>query len=128
MFRRRAGDGAMRSWRVALPGLVAFACLLASVAVILIGRPDRVYSMSVILGVAAIGAGVLSVGERGNKLSVSAAFIVAVLAAAFLGPASAAIAAVIAELTATIMMRTKWQVVLYTNLPPAVMSAVASAV
>jgi putative nucleotidyltransferase with HDIG domain len=118
----------MRSWRVALPGLVACACLLASIAVILLGRPDRVYSISVILGVAAIGAGVLSVGERGNKLSVSAAFIVAVLAAAFLGPASAAIAAVLAELTATIMMRTKWQVLLYTNLPPAVMSAVASAV
>ena len=70
----------MRSWRVALPGLVALACLLASIAVILLSRPDRTYALSVILGVAAIGAGILISGERENSLGVSAAFIVATLA------------------------------------------------
>jgi putative nucleotidyltransferase with HDIG domain len=128
MFRRRADDAASRAWRSALPGVVAIATLLICIAIILLGRPDRVYSLSVILGIAAIGAGVLSVGERGNRLGISAAFIVAVLAAAFLGPASAAAVAVLAELTATLVMRTRWRVVLYTNLPPAVASAVASAV
>jgi putative nucleotidyltransferase with HDIG domain len=128
MFRRRADDGAKRAWRRLLPGAVAIGSLLACIAVILVGRQDRVYSLSVILGVAAIGAGVLISGERGNRLGVSASFIVATLAAAFLGPASAAVIAVLAELTATLVMRTKWRVVLYTNLPPAVTCAVASAV
>jgi putative nucleotidyltransferase with HDIG domain len=127
MFRRRAGD-AKRAWSDVLPAAAAILTVVVCIAIILLGRPDRVYSISVILGVAAIGAGVLSVGERGNKLSVSASFIVATLAAAFLGPASAAIAAVLAELTATIVMRTRWRVVLYTNLPPAVTCAVVSAV
>ena len=111
-----------------LPGAAAALCFIACVAVILVGRSDRVYSLSIILGIAAVGAGVLSVGERGNRLGVSASFIVATLAAAFLGPASAAVAAVVAELTATIVMRTRWRVVLYTNLPPAVTCAVVSAV
>jgi putative nucleotidyltransferase with HDIG domain len=124
MSRPGADDAATR----ALPPALASVSLLGCGAVILISRPDHVYSLSVILAVAAIGAGVLIVGERGNGLGVSAAFIVATLAAAFLGPASAAGAAVLAELTATIMMRTRWRVVLYTNLPPAVVSAVASAV
>ncbi|MGH2891922.1 MAG: HD-GYP domain-containing protein [Solirubrobacteraceae bacterium] len=115
----------MRGW---LPAAVAIVSLLVCAAVIALSPPDRVYSLSVILGIGAIGAGVLIVGERGNGLGVSASFIVAVLAAAFLGPASAAGVAVLAELTATIMMRTRWQVVLYTNLPPAVASAVVPAV
>jgi putative nucleotidyltransferase with HDIG domain len=97
------------------------------VAVVAASSPDRVYGLSVILGFASVAAGLLVVGEVGG-MGVSAAFIVAVVAAAFLGPASAAIAAVIAELTATARMRTPWRVVVYTNLPPAVMSAVAPAV
>jgi len=68
----------------------------------------------------------LVVGESGG-LAVSAAFIVEVLAAAFLGPASAAGVAVIAELTATLRMRTRWRTVAFTNLPPAVLAAVTAA-
>ena len=128
MFRRRADDAASPAWARVLPGAAASLCFIACIAVILVGRSDRVYSLSIILGIAAVGAGVLSVGERGNRLGVSASFIVATLAAAFLGPASAAVAAVVAELTATIVMRTRWRVVLYTNLPPAVTCAVVSAV
>ncbi len=128
MFRRRADGAATPAWSRLLPGAVAVVSFIACGAAILVGRPDRVDSLSVVLGIAAVGAGVLSVGERGNRLGVSASFIVATLAAAFLGPASAAVAAVLAELTATVVMRTRWRVVLYTNLPPAVTCAVASAV
>jgi len=61
-------------------------------------------------------------------LGVSAAFIVGVLAAGFLGPASAAAVAVVAELTATAMVRTDWRAVVYNNLPSAVVPAVVAAV
>lgn len=67
------------------------------------------------------------VGEKGG-LSVSAAFIVSVLAAAFLGPASAFCVAVIAELAASLRVRTNWRATFYNNLPPAMVSAVSAAV
>ena len=89
--------------------------------------PDRVNSLTVILGVAAVGAGILVAGERGG-LAISASFIVTVLGAALLGPASAAAYAIIAELSATVAMRTRWRTVVFTNLPPAILAAVTSAV
>jgi putative nucleotidyltransferase with HDIG domain len=96
-------------------------------AVVLVSAPDRLDALSIILGVASVAAGLLVVGDLGG-MGISAAFLVAVLAAAFLGPASAASAAVIAELTATLRMRTPWRLVVYTNLPPAMISAVVPAV
>jgi putative nucleotidyltransferase with HDIG domain len=98
----------------------------ASTAAIVVSAPDRVGGLTVILGIAALGAGVLVVGERGG-LSVSAAFLVTVLAAALLGPASAVGVAVVAELSASVRLRTHWRAVLYTNLPPAVLSGAAAA-
>ncbi|MGH2871208.1 MAG: HD-GYP domain-containing protein [Solirubrobacteraceae bacterium] len=68
----------------------------------------------------------LVAGERGG-LGVSGGFIVAVLAAALLGPASAVVAAIVTELTATIVMRTPWRAVLLLNLPAAAVSAVVPA-
>ena len=59
--------------------------------------------------------------------SISASFIVTVLAAAFLGPASAAATAIIAELTATLRLKTRWRSVVLVNLPTAVVPAVAAA-
>ncbi|MGA2011724.1 MAG: HD domain-containing phosphohydrolase [Solirubrobacteraceae bacterium] len=100
--------------------------LAACAVAIALSAPDRVDSLSIILGVAAIGAGVLVAGERGGY-GVSASFIVYVLAAAVLGPASAAGVAVIAELAATFTMKTSPRVVVYNNLPSAVVPAVASA-
>jgi putative nucleotidyltransferase with HDIG domain len=87
------------------------------------GWSDRVNSLSVILGIAAVAAGILVAGERGG-LSVSASFIVVVLAAAFLGPASAAAAAVISELTAAARMRTPARTVALNNLPANVIPAI----
>ena len=129
MLRRRADDGAKRAWRRLLPGAVAIGSLLGCMCRHLASsRPDRVDSLSVILGIAAVGAGVLVAGERGNGWRSPPRSLSATLAAAFLGPASAAVIAVLAELTATLVMRTQWRVVLYTNLPPARACAVAAAV
>ena len=126
MLRRRAGHGAVLSWRRTLAISIALASLGVGIAAIALERDSPVDSLSVILGVAAIAAGILVVGERGG-LAVSASFIIVVLAAVFLGPASAVAAAVIAELTATVVMKTRWRTVVFTNLPPAVVSAVAVA-
>ncbi len=95
---------------------------------IALSAPDRFDSLSVVLGVAAIAAGVLAVGESKGGLGISAAFIVAVLAAAFLGPATAAAVAVIAELSAAVTVRTSWQAVVYNNLPSAVVPPVTAAI
>jgi putative nucleotidyltransferase with HDIG domain len=127
MLRRRGEDASGYPWRAGLPALATVLSLAACATVIVASSPDRVDGLSIILGFASVAAGLLVVGELGG-IGVSAAFIVAVLAAAFLGPASAAIAAIVAEFTATARMRTPWRVVVYTNLPPAVMSAVAPAV
>jgi putative nucleotidyltransferase with HDIG domain len=98
---------------------------VCAVAIVL-SPADRVDTLSVILGVAAIGAGVLVAGDSGG-LAVSSSMIVFVLAAAFLGPASAVAAAVIAEVAATLTMRTHWRAFLYNNLPPAILPALAAA-
>ena len=71
---------------------------------IVLSRPDPVNTLSAIFGIAAVGAGLtVALDQEGN--SVTGSFIVIVLAAAFLGPASAAVAAIIAELTAAVMVQ-----------------------
>jgi putative nucleotidyltransferase with HDIG domain len=124
---RQGADGAVRfPWRQVLaPAATALSFAICAVAVAL-SPADRVDALSVILGIGAIGAGVLVAGESGG-LAVSSSMIVFVLAAAFLGPVSAIAAAVIAEVAATLTMRTHWRVFLYNNLPPAVLPAVAAA-
>ncbi len=112
--------------RQVLAIIITVASAGACVVAILLGQADRVSALSAVLGVAAVAAGLLVVGESGG-LAVSASFIVCVLAAAFLGPVSAVAAAVIAELTATVMMKTRWQTVAFTNLPPAILAAAAMA-
>src|SRR5689334_23492340 len=126
MLRRRAEDGHSFTWSDAGAPALAGATLVICAVVIVLLPPDRVNELSAILGVAAVGAGFLVVGER-EGASISAAFIVTVLAAAFLGPASAAATAIIAELTAALRLRTRWRWVLLANLPTAVVSAVAAA-
>ena len=74
--------------------------------------------LTVILGVAAVVAGVMVAGAR-DGLSVSAAFIVYVLAGVFLGARSAMAAAVVSELTAAIRLQTRPRAVVLTNLPGA---------
>jgi putative nucleotidyltransferase with HDIG domain len=126
MLRRRAEDRTRPAWSGLAAPLLAFAAYGLCAVAIVFGRADQLTALSVILGVAAVGAGVLVVGERGG-LSVSASFIVIMLAATFLGPASAVVVAIVCELTATIIKRTNWRAVAYNNLPTAAISAVLAA-
>jgi putative nucleotidyltransferase with HDIG domain len=110
-----------------IPFAASVLIIAACVGAVAAGAPDRVYSLSIILGVAAACAGFLAVGDAPGGIGISAGFIVAALAAAFLGPASAAIAAVVTELSATLRSKTRWRTVIYTNLPPAVLYGVVPA-
>jgi putative nucleotidyltransferase with HDIG domain len=89
-------------------------------------QADRITSLTIILGVAAVLAGAMVAGSR-DGLSVSASFLVYVLAGAFLGPRSAAGCALVSEVVAAITLRTRLQSVLFVNLPASVVPAVAGA-
>ena len=106
--------------------LFALASAGACGAVVVASRADRINSLSVILGIASVVAGVFVTGE-GDGLGVSAGFVVGVLAAAFLGPRSAMLSAVTVELTATAVLRTHWRLVVYNNLPASVLAAFSAA-
>ncbi|MBV9416416.1 MAG: hypothetical protein JO363_15645, partial [Solirubrobacterales bacterium] len=95
-------------------------------AAIIAAPPDRVSGLSLILGVAAIVAGLMVVGKP-DGLSISASFITFTLAAVFLGARSAAVAAVLSEITASLRLRTRLRSVILVNLPAAVIPAIASA-
>jgi putative nucleotidyltransferase with HDIG domain len=62
-------------------------------------------SLSVVLAIAAVAAGIAVVPTLG-RASISAAFVVLLLAVAFLGPASACVCAALSELTAARRLRT----------------------
>jgi len=68
--------------------------------------------MSVVLLVAAVAAG-LGAAEVRQRVNVSASFLVYILAGAFLGPASAFVAAVTSEVAATRVLRTRRQAFLF---------------
>jgi putative nucleotidyltransferase with HDIG domain len=126
MLRGGAGLGLGDRWRTPLAWLSTVLSVAAGVVVIVLSRPDPVNTLSAIFGIAAIGAGLtVALDQEGN--SVTGSFIVIVLAAAFLGPASAAVAAIIAELTAAVMVKTRWRTVVLTNLPTAVIAPVLAA-
>ena len=91
-----------------------------------VGGGDRVTNLSIVLGVAAVAAGVMVAGAR-DGLSVSASFLVYVLAGAFLGPRSAAVAAILSELVASARLHTRVRAVVLNNLPANVVPAVAAA-
>ncbi len=85
--------------------------------------PDE--SLSIVLGVAAIISGYMVVRTVGTA-AVSAAFVVVILAAAFLGPVSACLAAVLAEVTASIRVRPR-PYAFASNLLAAMVPALAAA-
>jgi putative nucleotidyltransferase with HDIG domain len=125
MLRLSAGVSGRAGWRAYVGAGLITACAVGCAIALVEGPSDRVDSLSVILGIAAVGAGVFVAGERGG-VSVSAAFIVILLAAAFLGPASAAVAAIISELAAAARMRTRVRFVLFINLPAALIPAITA--
>ncbi|MBV9808185.1 MAG: HD domain-containing protein [Solirubrobacterales bacterium] len=88
---------------------VACACLAGCVAwAALVAPGDHLNGLSIVLAVAAVVAG-LGVMRVRHQVDVSAAFLVYILAGAFLGPASAFVAAVTSEVAATRMVRTRRQ-------------------
>jgi putative nucleotidyltransferase with HDIG domain len=117
-----------RGWSLGAlaPFLVVLGLVACVVAAIVAAPPDQVNSLSVILGIAAIAAGLLVVGKP-DGLSISASFITFALAAVFLGARSAAAVAVLSEITAAIRLRTRLRSVILVNLPAAVIPAIAAA-
>ena len=89
---------------VSLLGCVAWAILAFS--------HDHLTGLSAVLAVAAVAAG-LGVARVRQHVEVSASFLVYMLAAAFLGPTSAFVAAVVSEVSATRRVRTRPQAFLY---------------
>ncbi|MDQ6822108.1 MAG: HD domain-containing protein [Actinomycetota bacterium] len=115
-----------RSVSRALPyAFVAF-LLLAGGAALAAAHLDRVNSLTLILMLAAVVAGLMTAGPRGG-VNVSAAFIVGLLAAAFLGPLSAGAAAILSELGAAGRRKTAIRTVALVNLPASVVPGVAAA-
>jgi putative nucleotidyltransferase with HDIG domain len=86
---------------------VACACLAGCVAwAVLVASHDRLTGLSIVLAIAAVGAG-LGVMRVRHRVEVSASFLVYILAGAFLGPTSAFVAAVLSEIAATRVIRTR---------------------
>jgi putative nucleotidyltransferase with HDIG domain len=122
MPRLRREGRATLNQRIAGPLTGALIVMLSLVAAGLLGH-DRVSSISAILGVGVLAAGLVSEGDAGG-VAVSGSFIVIALAAAFLGPLSAGLAALTSELCATARFRTSARAVIATNLPASVLPAV----
>jgi putative nucleotidyltransferase with HDIG domain len=88
--------------------LLVGACVWAGA----VAHRDHLSSLSALLAVAAVVAG-LGVARVGRNIEVSASFIVYLLAAAFLGPASAFVASVVSELASTRVIPTRRQAFLF---------------
>lgn len=121
------GQSGRRASVVAGYVLVALGIAACIVSPWLVASGDHVSSLTIVLGIAAVVAGVLVAGSR-DGLSVSASFLVYVLAAAFLGPRTAVAVAIISELTAAIRLRTRVRAVVLNNLPACVAPALLAAV
>jgi putative nucleotidyltransferase with HDIG domain len=120
MLGRRAEELRVSAWprKVMLPAS-ALALVVTIVLVARYAHHDRLNSLTAVLAIAALAAGLMVAGGR-NAPQVSASFIVTLLAAAFLGPASACGMAIIAELSAVVRLRTPWRSVVLSNLPASV--------
>jgi putative nucleotidyltransferase with HDIG domain len=92
---------------------------------VLVAPRDRLTGLSAVLAVAAVAAGLGAARVR-SRVAVSASFLVYILAGAFLGPASAFVAAVISEVAATRVLRTRRQAFVF-NLAGAGITALLAA-
>jgi putative nucleotidyltransferase with HDIG domain len=127
MARPASGDrGGCRPATVLLIGGLVL-CVAIGAAEASSDRGTRIVALSAVLGVAALVAGATVVEFSGRgAISISASFIVVLLAAAFLGPVSACLAAVIAEVAAA--SRTKTRLYSFaSNLLAAVLPTLAAA-
>ena len=85
---------------------------------------DHLIWLSAVLAVAAVAAG-LGVARVRQRVEVSASFIVFILAGAFLGPASAFVAAVISEVAATRVIKTRRQAFIFNLLAAGLTALIA---
>jgi putative nucleotidyltransferase with HDIG domain len=95
VVRSRAGRATV-AVAIAAVGLVGCAIWAALVA-----HAEKFGGLSIVLAVAAVAAGLGVAQVRPHAVSISAAFLVVLLSAAFIGPAAAFVAAVLSELAAT---------------------------
>jgi putative nucleotidyltransferase with HDIG domain len=110
----------------ALAWCVVAALLGVVIATAIAAPADRIDALSVILGVGAVIAGVMAAGAR-DEPSISASFIVYVLAGVFLGARSAMAAAALSEVAAAVTMKTRTRAVVLNNLPANVVPAAVAA-
>ena len=82
---------------------------------VLVAPSDQLNGLSAVLAVAAVAAGV-GVAHVRQRIDVSASFLVYILAGAFLGPASGFVAAVITEVIASAIRRTRYQAFVFNAL------------
>ncbi len=96
---------------------VACACLAGCVVwAVLVAPSDQLNGLSAVLAVAAVAAGVGVAHVRSSGSTFSASFLVYILAGAFLGPASGFVAAVITEVIASAIRRTRYQAFVFNAL------------
>ncbi len=115
----------LHKWATAVLAIGTPLCVL--VAVVQAGGDRAGHStVSIVLGVAAVasGAAVVNLGGSG---SISASFVVVLLAAALLGPTSACATAVIAEVAATIRSRITRRYAFAANMFSGMISSLAAA-
>ena len=124
MLRRRAEPGQAFEMRRTIGPACSVLTILACGALIVVGPADHVGPLSIVLGIGAVIAGALVGSVPGGTPMVSASFIVYALAAAFLGPASGAIAATISEFGSSVRLRTNARTAVLVNLPAGVVPAV----
>jgi putative nucleotidyltransferase with HDIG domain len=119
-----SAQGSRSAQRVAL-ALVCVGIAACAVVAGLQADVDRLHGLAVVLLVSAVVAGATVVPSLG-RASISAGFIVLTLAAALLGPASAALCAVATEVTAARKLRTPLPAALFNVLGsagPAIIAA-----
>jgi putative nucleotidyltransferase with HDIG domain len=79
---------------------------------VIVASGDHLTGLSIVLAIGAVAAG-LGVAQVRHPVGVSGSFLVYILAGAFLGPASAFVAALISEVAATRVIKTRPQAFLF---------------
>ena len=101
------------------------ALVVCVVATAIAAPPDRVDGLTAILAVASVIAGLMAAGAK-DGLSLSSSFLVFALAAVFLGPRSAVVAAVTSEVVSALLLRTRVRAVVLNNFPAGILPAIAA--
>src|ERR1700761_3312846 len=124
MLGRRGEGGGLDRTIVAIAGsVIVCGCLAAAAA----SYTDRTSALTPIILVASVLGGLLYEGDA-SVMEVVPSVVVIALAAALLGPVTAGVAAILAELCVAIRFRTALTLELAVNLPACVVPAVAEGI